>query len=69
MADKEQRLLGALVSMTEQYLENGAELDSMAMNAGERALEVLAEYGLVTLQAEGRFGRWTKAGDQFRNSN
>jgi hypothetical protein len=64
---QEERLLGALALMVSQYLtvENNG-LDHMRMGAGERAMTVLAEYGLVT--DDTRHGRWTDAGERFLDS-
>lgn len=66
MNETERRLLYPLVLMAAQYLVQCAqdtELDSMAMGAGEHALTVLAEYGLVTLKGGHRIrGDWTDAG-------
>jgi hypothetical protein len=64
---QEERLLGALALMVSQYLtakNNG--LDHMCMGAGERAMTILAEYGLVTDNT--RHGRWTDAGERFLDS-
>ena len=59
MTETEQRLLGALARMCEQYLTYEGALDHLFMGAGEEAVEVLAEYGLV--KPEGRGGTWTDA--------
>jgi hypothetical protein len=63
-SDQEQRLLAALAGMVDQDLgaENGG-LDHMCMGAGERAVKLLAEYGLVT--DETRHSRWTEEGERF----
>jgi hypothetical protein len=62
------RLLIALAHMCEQYLcSDDATLDHLAMSAGEEAVELLVEYGLVT--PGGRGGAWTKAGLSLLNSN
>jgi hypothetical protein len=62
MTDAERRLLVALAWMCEQYLGNGKGdwLDHQAMSAGEDAIALLAEYGMV--EPRGRGGRWTAAG-------
>jgi hypothetical protein len=61
MTAGEQRLIEALVGMCQQYLEvDGGELDHMFMSAGETAIEVLSQYGLVTPSSRG--GVWTGAG-------
>src|SRR3954453_12267811 len=66
MNEREQKLLIALVLMVSQYLtEYDDEVDSPSQSAGEHALEVLADFGLMeTLNA--RFGRWTEEGQRFR---
>ena len=60
----EQKALGALAWMADQYLTSGdGTLDNLAMGPGELALEVLAEHGLVTLLYGGvRFANWTDEG-------
>lgn len=68
MTEKEKRLLKVLVGMTEQYLRTKeGRLDHQRMNAGEDAIELLAEYGLVL--NEGRNSRWTDAGWQLYMSD
>lgn len=62
MTDTEMRLLTALAQMAAQYLEDGDHLDSLSMSAGQDALAVLAEHGLVDADEPFRFGRWTAAG-------
>jgi len=70
MTDREKHLLTALVYMAEQYLEQSdGTLDHRSMAAGEKAVEVLAYYGLVEINSGSRFVRWTEAGNRFRNSN
>jgi hypothetical protein len=66
--EQEDRLLGALAWMVSQYLtvENNG-LDHMCMSAGEQAMKILAEYGLVT--DDTRHGRWTEAGQLFLDSH
>lgn len=65
MTDSEQKLLVALVLMVNQYLdEYGDQVDSLSESAGEHAIEVLADYGLME-GVNTRFGRWTEAGKQF----
>ena len=66
MTEREQKLLIALVKMVSQYLtEYDDEVDSISQSAGEHALEVLADFGLLqTLNT--RFGRWTEEGKRFR---
>ncbi|QKG72318.1 hypothetical protein [Erythrobacter mangrovi] len=63
MTENEERLLGKLALMCEQYIGGGqAEfLDHECISAGERAIEVLAEYGLVEVTSV-RGGKWTDAG-------
>ena len=53
MTEEEQRILGALAWMCEQYVSGPAsvgefgELDHHRMRPGERAVAVLADFGLV----------------------
>ncbi|TWB90471.1 hypothetical protein FBZ93_11424 [Bradyrhizobium macuxiense] len=66
MTEREQKLLIALVKMVSQYLdEHGDEVDSISESAGEHALEVLADFGLMEA-LNTRFGRWTEKGKRFR---
>lgn len=66
LTERERKLLIALVKMVDQYLdEYGDEVDSRAMSAGEHAIEALATFGLME-NINTRFGRWTEAGNQFR---
>jgi len=61
MTAEEKQLLGALAWMCRQYLTDGkGELDHLCMSAGERAVEILARYGLVKPDLRG--GTWTPAG-------
>lgn len=61
-SDAERELLRALLGMAYQYLHagNGA-LDHECMGAGEDAMKVLSEYGLVS--DDSRHGRLTPAGE------
>jgi len=59
--------LRALAEMVDQYLTVGEELDTQFMSAGENALRVLAEEGLVTYDG-GRCGSWTEAGRRLLDS-
>jgi hypothetical protein len=70
MDAREERLLKALAYMVQQYLrESGGVVDSMAMSAGEAAIESLAEYGLMEIVQRIRIGgRWTNAGKQIIES-
>lgn len=63
MTPSEKKLLEALAWMTEQYLRSkGKGLDHLCMSAGERAIEVLFEHGLVH---ENRRGTdWTSLGER-----
>jgi len=62
--DKEKRLLIALAHLVDQYLQTGNDtLDHLSMSAGERALGLLAEYGLVT--NDSRHAQWTDEGRVF----
>jgi hypothetical protein len=63
--DREERLLKALAWMAVQYLEAGEQLDNQCMSAGEGAMQLLEEYGLVIVANGGRYGAWTDAGRQF----
>ena len=67
-SEQEQRLLAALASMVDQYLrvENNG-LDHIGVSAGESAMTLLAEYGLVT--DDTRHARWTDEGERFLSSN
>lgn len=66
MTSQEQRLLSALAWMCAQYLEDrDGELDHLSMSAGERAIGLLVDYGLVA--PSGRGGAWTEAGQALLN--
>ena len=65
MTDSEQKAVIALVLMVDQFLGNEREIDSRSLRAGEEAIEALATYGLVEVVGT-RFGRWTEAGNKFR---
>jgi hypothetical protein len=66
MTEREQKLLIALVKMVSQHLtEYGDQVDSISQSAGEFALEVLADFGLMET-VNTRFGRWTEEGKRFR---
>jgi hypothetical protein len=78
--ENERRLLHALAVMARQYLEREdlvletglvqVSLDNLAMSAGEEAMELLAEYGLITMEeGQARFGEWTAAGSELLHSN
>ena len=60
MQDMERKLLSALARMCEQYLEQGGVLDHEFISAGENAIALLAEHGLVEPTPRG--GTWTHAG-------
>ncbi len=75
MSKREEKLLIVLVCMARQYLafktkEGREALDSAAMGAGEEAILLLKEYGLVELMpGPGRIGAyWTEAGNELWNS-
>jgi hypothetical protein len=56
MIDSEKKLLIALVSMVGQHLyEYGDEVDSLAVTAGQHAIEALAAFGLMEV-VNTRFG-------------
>ena len=63
MTEKEQRVLRALASMCEQYIGIGRVdlLDHQCISAGEDAVAVLADYGLVEITSV-REAKWTDAG-------
>ena len=63
MTPKEKKLLEALAWMSEQHLRDGAGLDHVCMSAGERAIEVLYEYGLVQVNKRGT--KWTELGEKI----
>jgi len=63
MTDAERKILRALAGMCNQYLLHKGGLDHLCMSAGERAVEVLAEYGLVDCNDRG--AAWTKAGQDL----
>ena len=66
MTNSEKKLSIALVLMVRQYLDDdGDEVDSRSMSAGEHAIAALADLGLMEV-VNTRFGRWTEAGKQFR---
>jgi hypothetical protein len=62
MTTNEKRLLSALAWMCEQYIGSGkqAALDHECMGAGEDAVALLVEYGLI--DPAGRGGFWTETG-------
>jgi hypothetical protein len=65
MTENEKKLLIALVQMVKQYLdEKGGEVYSLSMSAGEHAIEVLAQFGLM-VSTNPASGRWTEAGKEF----
>jgi hypothetical protein len=65
MTDSEQKLLMALVAMVQQHLHAyGDEVDNFAESAGQRAIQVLSDFGLMEM-VNTRFGRWTEAGKTF----
>jgi len=63
MEPKEEKLLEALAYMVAQYLGDD-EIDTEFMHPGQRAVAILAEYGLVEPQ-DARIARWSEAGTQF----
>ena len=69
MTENEKKLLIALVKMVGQHLHRyGDEVDNIAESAGEHAIQVLADFGLMEL-INTRFGRWTEAGKKFIADN
>ena len=68
MDNREKRLLVALAKMADHWLYRRQQgvLDSDAMDAGEHAILILAEYGLVEADNRSRIlGRWTEAGREL----
>ncbi len=65
ISERETRLLAALTGMAEQYLTSGGMLDTLCMGAGEGAIQVLEEYGLVEITHGGRCAVWTAEGRAF----
>jgi hypothetical protein len=61
--EQEERLLTALVWMCVQYLEEDGSLNHMHMSAGEQAMKLLAEYGLIDGPQRGAV--WTEHGRAF----
>ena len=65
----ERDLVAAVAGMALQYLsvngEEGEYLDSLNMSAGESALKVLQDYGLVDADSHYRSGVWTELGERF----
>jgi hypothetical protein len=53
--------------MVDQYLERSGDdvIDTLSMSAGENAISVLEEYGLVEVLPGGRLAKWTEAGKKF----
>ena len=69
MTDREKKLLIALVKMVDQYLDQYEDqVDSRSMSAGEHAIAVFADFGLMEV-IDSRFGRWTEAGKKFVAEN
>ena len=69
--EMEKRLLVALAWMCQQYLSCDIPgvsdyLDHECMGAGEGAVALLAEYGLV--DSDPRGGTWTEAGNKLLDS-
>jgi hypothetical protein len=65
MTDREKKLLVALVTMVNQYLDRYEdEVDTRSMSAGEEAIGALADFGLMEV-VDIRFGRSTEAGKTF----
>jgi len=67
MTEAERRLLTSLARMCEQYISRDGALDHLCMSAGEGAVALLIEYGLVEPGARG--GTWTETGQTFLKSN
>jgi len=75
MSDGERQVLHALARMVQLYLADiprspDGLLDSHSMGPGEEAIEVLAAYGLVSIEpGQARFGKWTQAGHELLDSD
>ncbi len=66
MTPAEKRILEALAWMAEQYMATkSGGLDHLCMSAGERAVEVLFDYGMVDCDERG--ATWTEAGEKLLN--
>ena len=69
--EQEREAVDALATMALQYLTvkredgKGEWLDSLCMCAGEQALKVLSDYGLVDAEHPYRIGEWTAFGERF----
>lgn len=62
MNEREEKILEALAGMVLQYLDSvDGRMDNMCIGAGEDAIDVLSEYGLVEKE-NNRFSSWTEAG-------
>jgi hypothetical protein len=66
MTESERRLLSALAQVCVRYMLIRDELYHGFEHAGETAVELLAEYGLVERTPTG--GKWTEAGVAFLRS-
>jgi len=68
VTEEERRLLVALAWMCAQYIgsDDIEWLDHQCMGAGEEAVDLLVQYGLV--DPSGRGGLWTEAGKALLNS-
>ena len=67
MTESEARLVAALARMCEQYISDDGMLDHQCMSAGEGAVALLIQYGLVEPGPRG--GTWTAAGRAILDSN
>ena len=67
MTEREEILLAALASMASQYLEEDGTLDHMFISAGEQAMQLLFEHGLI--DTAGRCASWTAQGRAFLASH
>jgi len=59
----ERRILHALAWMCAQYISDNGELDHQCMYAGEEAVEVLVDYGMIEPVRRG--GTWTNEGKRL----
>lgn len=66
MIDDEHALLRALALMCAQYIGDGDFVDHECISAGEEVVALLVKHGMI--EASGRGGRWTEAGEAERET-